>query len=507
MTDGVIASDRQGETSAAKNEVEKSNKGKKFIDEVTPLDVVGVLGFGFYLAEFYLLMSNRVIPDMSVLNGTALELVFVFLLGEIVSSVLLVAIARFLTTPSAARLAAIFAGALFTMPGIVSLFPLPPIVFVAAWFAAGVGAVVILALWGYFMAKLNHSKAITYSACSVLLAGITLGIVALLFKDEALPFANIVPPIASALLFFVWINEETKYEEFPTYDKVRPYDAKSLLHSAAAMVANSFLIGYGFYVLSAHNSMLCAAAIVLAIILAAVFKLIDSLHHPKYQVSTIISVIAPVAAIEVLLVPYVAEPVAMLIFFAAMLVAMIDEVICWSAVANYMHIYQVHPFANAGFGRFGDIVGLLLGYAYALGSLNEPYDDYLFGLIRGLVIILFVSVQVFFFQDNYKPFTEHSSMNDELSDEAVAAAEEAHKIGTWKKNVSDFARHYDLTGRQTEVLMLLAKGYSTSKIEETLVVSNHTVKAHVYGIYQKVDVHSRQELIELIERFSSEHEA
>ena len=57
------------------------------------------------------------------------------------------------------------------------------------------------------------------------------------------------------------------------------------------------------------------------------------------------------------------------------------------------------------------------------------------------------------------------------------------------------------------MLILLAKGYSTAKIEEELVVTNHTVKAHIYGIYQKTDVHSRQELIDLLESYSIEEEA
>ena len=184
-----------------------------------------------------------------------------------------------------------------------------------------------------------------------------------------------------------------------------------------------------------------------------------------------------------------------------MLVAMIDEVICWSAVACYMHVYQVHPFANAGFGRIGDVIGLGLGFGYGLASLSVPYDDYVFGLGRAFVVILFIVVQVFFFQDNYKPFTEHSSMVEELSEDLPASTDEEHRMGAWRQNINDFAHHYELTARQTEVLMLLAKGYSTSKIEEMLVVSNHTVKAHVYSIYQKTDVHSRQELIELIEKY------
>jgi len=65
----------------------------------------------------------------------------------------------------------------------------------------------------------------------------------------------------------------------------------------------------------------------------------------------------------------------------------------------------------------------------------------------------------------------------------------------------EFAEFYQLTPRQGEMLVLLAKGYSTAFIREELVISDHTVKAHIYNIYRKLDIHSRQELIELLEEF------
>ncbi|WP_442904226.1 helix-turn-helix transcriptional regulator [Gordonibacter sp.] len=34
---------------------------------------------------------------------------------------------------------------------------------------------------------------------------------------------------------------------------------------------------------------------------------------------------------------------------------------------------------------------------------------------------------------------------------------------------------------------------------EKLIISSHTAKAHIYNIYQKTGVHSRQELMDLVE--------
>jgi LuxR family maltose regulon positive regulatory protein len=54
-----------------------------------------------------------------------------------------------------------------------------------------------------------------------------------------------------------------------------------------------------------------------------------------------------------------------------------------------------------------------------------------------------------------------------------------------------------LSERELEVLNLLAKGYSSGEIARSLVISVNTVKAHIKSIYQKLDVHSRKEAVEM----------
>ncbi len=49
---------------------------------------------------------------------------------------------------------------------------------------------------------------------------------------------------------------------------------------------------------------------------------------------------------------------------------------------------------------------------------------------------------------------------------------------------------YYLTERETEVLKLIAKGYSREEIADILFVSINTVSAHTKNIYKKLEVHS-----------------
>lgn len=55
-----------------------------------------------------------------------------------------------------------------------------------------------------------------------------------------------------------------------------------------------------------------------------------------------------------------------------------------------------------------------------------------------------------------------------------------------------------LTVREVEVLQMLVKGRSKSYIAETLFISENTVRSHSKHIYQKLGVHSKQEVLDLL---------
>lgn len=55
--------------------------------------------------------------------------------------------------------------------------------------------------------------------------------------------------------------------------------------------------------------------------------------------------------------------------------------------------------------------------------------------------------------------------------------------------------HAKLTPRQREILHMLAHGSSTQQIAEDLHLSRETVRNHVRGILQALDVHSRVEAV------------
>lgn len=62
------------------------------------------------------------------------------------------------------------------------------------------------------------------------------------------------------------------------------------------------------------------------------------------------------------------------------------------------------------------------------------------------------------------------------------------------------ARKHGLTAREREVLELLVRGHSKTRIAETFLISENTVRGHAKHIYAKLGVHSKQELLDVFER-------
>jgi DNA-binding NarL/FixJ family response regulator len=54
---------------------------------------------------------------------------------------------------------------------------------------------------------------------------------------------------------------------------------------------------------------------------------------------------------------------------------------------------------------------------------------------------------------------------------------------------------YELSGREQEIVQLIARGVATNDIASTLFLSPHTVRDHIKAIFEKVGVSSRGELV------------
>ena len=70
--------------------------------------------------------------------------------------------------------------------------------------------------------------------------------------------------------------------------------------------------------------------------------------------------------------------------------------------------------------------------------------------------------------------------------------------GQFEARSIELTAEYRLTPRERDVALLLAHGRTASYIGSELALSTNTVRGYMQEVYAKLGVHSKQELIELV---------
>ena len=82
---------------------------------------------------------------------------------------------------------------------------------------------------------------------------------------------------------------------------------------------------------------------------------------------------------------------------------------------------------------------------------------------------------------------------------AAEADETEDEKGSFRLRCEELSEQYLLSAREREVLVILAKGHNATFIQEQLCVSKSTAKTHINHIYKKMDIHTQQELLNMVE--------
>jgi DNA-binding CsgD family transcriptional regulator len=63
---------------------------------------------------------------------------------------------------------------------------------------------------------------------------------------------------------------------------------------------------------------------------------------------------------------------------------------------------------------------------------------------------------------------------------------------------------FSLSARERDIVQRILKGKSNKEIEQELFISSHTVKNHIYHIFQKTGIKSRAQLVSMVMQHSAE---
>lgn len=164
------------------------------------------------------------------------------------------------------------------------------------------------------------------------------------------------------------------------------------------------------------------------------------------------------------------------------------DILTWALVAQAVTAYALQPDRYFGFLIAGKNMGYLLGLLLATVAL--PYDPSTIQAVTVIPILLLVLIVLFVWI-----FPER--VIDQLFGVLEAPVAPEDKVLVKAENL---ARTCGCTPRETDVLVLLARGRTQNVIAQKLGVSQGTAHTHIVHVYQKLGVNSQQELIELVDQ-------
>jgi DNA-binding CsgD family transcriptional regulator len=188
------------------------------------------------------------------------------------------------------------------------------------------------------------------------------------------------------------------------------------------------------------------------------------------------------------------------------------SVMAWTTTSVENAEFQLHPGDRFALRQFPSWAGFLFGALLAcLTIFLLPGNRQELAIVATILAI--VVVTVFSFYGGNESRTK-KRLNDLLTNHGVAAddtvgEEESNERqrGFFQQRCEIVIDLYELTPREAEVFILLAKGRNAEHISERLFVSPATVKSHIYHIYRKLGINSQQRLMNVVDEVGRFEEA
>lgn len=185
--------------------------------------------------------------------------------------------------------------------------------------------------------------------------------------------------------------------------------------------------------------------------------------------------------------------------FANALVAMgwlIADVISWCIVSDAVYETRAPAFllygVSEGIVGIGSLMGVGVGFFFAetMGSGTMA----LMALALAAIYLSSIAI-MFILKDRPLPALSRNATDEE---DAAPAEPTPIREDRVQATCAALAQRAGLTPREADILGCLAQGRNTQYMAEKFCVSENTVKSHVRNVYRKLDVHSKQDIIDII---------
>lgn len=476
-------------------------------EEAGRIDVrlmAGVLGASFCMAWHMVLLVHPAFLVSGMQEGDGLTLLCGFAIALFCSYFILSLFANFFQRHRQAM------GILALACSVVALFPhgggYAFSLIVVRVACGGIGVAAAMTLWVEFMC-VRFGGTIRKSFSVAVALGMLWSFCLLLVDAAYSQWVILAYSLISSAAYLVLCHGFMKESAFPSYD-AKETDERNLItwRSALLTVVGSMAQGFSLSWLLPPEpvpSWTGLAAIGLALVLSASL-FYDAAHRFVIKESLIRRLFLPIITTCILVLIFIPQPWRPLPALIAFAFSFLPYATALFATCEHIVRCQLSTARAFSSARSYAVAGLFCGLTFGrFATSGDMFGDLTMQVWVVAIVLIFVVVFSMLTSKSFYPGDddELSAVDgtEDLSAEDEAASQFADVERALRGSCHAVAVDYGLTGRQEEVLYLLARGRNTAYIQEELVISPHTVKAHTYAIYKKLELHSQQELIDLVE--------
>jgi DNA-binding CsgD family transcriptional regulator len=277
-----------------------------------------------------------------------------------------------------------------------------------------------------------------------------------------------------------------------------------ILGAVSDFIRNLYSIQYPNIMTANYSLLLALGFFVVALPLVGA-----ALRSKYFNLETIYKYVALVIIIGLTLLPVFGIAVT-IPYFVVSLGYSLFEIFIWVLLCEVASRFQYTSIQVFGIGR-----SLILLVGFAGGTIltqtlksAEPLDVQAFTIVAATSVILITLARSYILTEHHLVSLESASdemvydvlanLNEEKAKESRSADDKAPKIPLFAR-CEIIGRYHLLSPREIDVFHLLATGRNAARIQEELMISMGTVNSHTYHIYQKLNIHTQQELIDLMQ--------
>ncbi|HIW75832.1 LuxR C-terminal-related transcriptional regulator [Gordonibacter sp.] len=402
----------------------------------------------------------------------------------------------------------------------VTLFvPLPFEITLMLWFVAGAGQAATFFLWGARFKVLSHKQQL-YTVCGAFaVGGLVLSVFPFVDQSVVSPTVTILPVASYGFMRLAYQRYAGRKEETAEWKapvtfsggvkKLReqiPFDEDRRSIILKGLFTLLYSIALGFVACAALADWLYPAnGVVIGFgnAIAALIMVIVLSDRERDVCNVLPKLFLPVTSFCYLFLG-ILWPTEWVLICAAILFVLFGcyEILNAHTAYAYSSYDSVRCLWELYSSKAGNSVGFILGWIFATGSLYllEADTTILLALCFFMVSIAVVIDTALFKKmklEFHEVVVDNEPTLEVLDSKAIESVIQGK--GRWSRTCDELAELYKLSPRQKEIFLLLARGRNVQFIRDELVLSTPTVKSHIYNIYQKMDIHSHQELIDLVE--------